>query len=52
MAGDAIIPIIKQVIDISPDQKEVDFLIISNGGDPIVSQRIISILRIALNKFL
>ena len=45
MATDAIPFIIEQVDKISKKNKEVDFMIISNGGDPIVSLRIISILR-------
>ena len=45
MASDVIPCIIKQVQQIPKDVKEVDFLIISNGGDPITSLRIISILR-------
>lgn len=45
MAGDAIIPIIEQIDLISETAKEVDFLIISNGGDPITSLRIMSLLR-------
>lgn len=45
MAGDAISPIIEQIEAIPDDKDEVDFLIISNGGDPIVSLRTISLLR-------
>lgn len=45
MAGDAISQIIQQIDIIPYDKKEVDFLIISNGGDPITSLRIISLLR-------
>ena len=45
MATDAIPYIIEQVNSIPADQDKIDFLIISNGGDPIVSLRIISILR-------
>lgn len=45
MAGDAIIPIIEQIDSIPETEKEVDFLIISNGGDPITSLRIMSLLR-------
>lgn len=45
MASDAIAPIIEQIDAIPKDKKEVDFLIISNGGDPIVALRTISLLR-------
>ncbi len=45
MAGDAIDPIIEQIRIIPDSCKELDFLIISNGGDPITALRIISILR-------
>ena len=45
MAGDAIPQIIRQIEAIPEENKEVDFLIISNGGDPITSLRIISLLR-------
>lgn len=45
MAGDVISQIIQQVELIPEDEQEVDLLIISNGGDPITSLRIISLLR-------
>lgn len=45
MALDAIPYIIEQVSKIPQKHKDIDFMIISNGGDPIVSLRIISILR-------
>ncbi|MDR2109569.1 MAG: hypothetical protein LBP28_08975 [Coriobacteriales bacterium] len=45
MAGDAIPCIIEQVKQIPAENEDVDFLIISNGGDPITALRIISILR-------
>lgn len=45
MAGDAIRPFIDQLELIPSDIKEVDFLIISNGGDPITALRMMSILR-------
>lgn len=50
MASDVIPFIIKQVQKIPKDVKEVDFLIISNGGDPITSLRIVSILRERFSK--
>lgn len=45
MAGDSIRPIIDQLNLIPSKEKEVDFLIISNGGDPIASLRIMGLLR-------
>ncbi len=45
MAGDAIAHIIDQIRLIPKEQDSIDFLIISNGGDPITSLRIISLLR-------
>ena len=45
MAGDSIAPIIEQINNIPIKSKEIDFLIISNGGDPITSLRIIGLLR-------
>ena len=45
MAGDAIPQIIAQIQEIPSEKKEIDFLIISNGGDPITALRIIDILR-------
>lgn len=45
MAGDAIPFIINQINSIDSKVTEVDFMIISNGGDPITALRINSILR-------
>ena len=45
MAGDAIRPVIDQLEQIPQDNKQVDFLIISNGGDPIAAMRIMGLLR-------
>lgn len=50
MDGDAIPEIIRQINLIPKDKKEIDFLIISNGGDPICSLRIINILRERFSK--
>lgn len=50
MAGDAIIPVIEQIDSIPDTAQEVDFLIISNGGDPITSLRIMSLLRERFDK--
>ena len=50
MAGDAIRPFIDQLNLIPKEQKEVDFLIVSNGGDPITSLRIMSLLRERFDK--
>lgn len=45
MAVDAIPEIIEQIDNIPNKTKEIDFLIISNGGDPISALRIMSLLR-------
>ena len=45
MASNAISQIIEQIDLIPEEEKEIDFMIISNGGDPITSLRIISLLR-------
>lgn len=50
MSGDVIPSIISIIEGISPEEKEIDFLIISNGGDPIASLRIINILRERFSK--
>ena len=50
MAGDSIRPIIDQLNLIPKEDKRVDFLIISNGGDPISSLRIIGLLRERFNE--
>lgn len=49
MAGDAILPIIEQINQIPQTENEIDFLIISNGGDPITALRIIELLRERFN---
>ena len=45
MEQDALPEIIRQINSIDSKNKEIDLLILSNGGDPIVSWRIISLLR-------
>jgi len=45
MSVDAITPIIEQMNRVPKDRDEIDFLIISNGGDPIAALRIITMLR-------
>ena len=45
MAGDSIRPIIDQLELIPQGEKSIDFMIISNGGDPITSLRIMGLLR-------
>ena len=45
MAPDAIPFIINQIETIPHNQTEVDFLIVSNGGDPITALRVMNILR-------
>ena len=50
MASDAIPPIMEQINKVPQDKKDIDFLIISNGGDPITALRIITILRERFDK--
>lgn len=50
MAGDAIIPVIEQIELIPSEIKAVDFMIVSNGGDPITALRIMSLLRERFDK--
>jgi hypothetical protein len=45
MASDAVPYFAKQLLEIPKGEKQVDVLIVSNGGDPTVSWRIISLLR-------
>lgn len=45
MAPDVIPELCKQILEIPEDEDKIDILIISRGGDPIVSWRIISLLR-------
>ncbi|HAE85011.1 MAG TPA: hypothetical protein DCG78_00670 [Anaerolineaceae bacterium] len=45
MASDVIPQFIKQLLMLPNDSKLLDILVVSNGGDPIVSWRIISMLR-------
>lgn len=50
MGVDSITEIIRQINLIPKEKKNIDFMIISNGGDPICSLRIINILRERFNK--
>lgn len=45
MSVDSLTSIIEQIETIPEEKDEIDFLIISNGGDPITALRIIGILR-------
>lgn len=45
MASDVIPQFTKQLTAIAKDHDSIDLLIVSNGGDPIVSWRIISLIR-------
>lgn len=45
MEQDVIPQIIRQIEQIPSDVEEINFLIVSNGGDPIVALRIVEILR-------
>lgn len=50
MAGDAIRPFIDQLELISKEQRSIDVLVISNGGDPITALRIMGLLRERFDK--
>jgi hypothetical protein len=45
IAADVIPELIKQIREIPQEHREVDLLIVSNGGDPISAARIVSLLR-------
>jgi len=45
IAGDVIPELIKQINLVSAEHQELDFLVVSNGGDPIAAARVISLLR-------
>jgi hypothetical protein len=45
IASDVIPEICRQILRIPSDKKVIDLLVVSRGGDPIVSWRIISLLR-------
>jgi len=45
MAGDAIRPFINQMNSIPKNVQEIDYLVVSNGGDPITALRMMSLLR-------
>lgn len=49
MSSDAITEIINAIERIPSEVQDIDFMIISNGGDPITSLRIINILRERFN---
>jgi hypothetical protein len=51
MASDVILELARQIAKIPKDEKEVDILIVSNGGDPTVSWRLVSMLRDRFKKF-
>ncbi|MFC5861790.1 hypothetical protein ACFPT7_05760 [Acidicapsa dinghuensis] len=50
MSSDAIPCLIEQIDKLPPETKEVDFLIVSFGGDPMVAWRISSLLRQRVDK--
>ena len=50
MAGDAIRPFIDQLELLSQEQRSIDVLVISNGGDPITALRIMGLLRERFDK--
>ncbi len=45
IASDVIPEFCRQILEIPEDERKIDLLIVSRGGDPIVSWRIISLLR-------
>lgn len=45
MASDVIPELAKQILEIPKSEKDIDILVVSNGGDALVSWRIISMLR-------
>ncbi|MCO5214139.1 MAG: hypothetical protein M9936_30950 [Caldilinea sp.] len=51
IAPDVIAELIRQLKDIPAQIKEVDFLIVSNGGDPIVAWRLVNLLRERFERF-
>lgn len=50
IASDVIPEICQQILKIPKDIQEIDLLVVSRGGDPIVSWRIISLLRERFDK--
>ena len=50
MASDVIPQLTKQLVAIPKDYEDIDLLIVSNGGDPIVSWRMISMIRETFKK--
>ena len=50
ISSDVILEFTRQIKEIGADEKEVDVLIVSNGGDPTVSWRIVSLLRERFDK--
>ena len=51
MASDVILEFARQIEKIPKDEKEIDILIVSNGGDPTVSWRLVSMIRDRFKKF-
>lgn len=51
IASDVIAHFLKQISEIPDDCDAIDLLIISNGGDPTVSYRIVNLLRERFKKF-
>lgn len=50
IAQDVLSELIRQVNQIPSEQREVDVLLVSNGGDPIAAARIVSLLRARFDK--
>ncbi len=51
MAEDAIVQIVKQVEAVPPETQDVDVLLVSRGGDPMVAWRIVTLLRERFRSF-
>jgi len=50
MASDVIPEFCRQIINVPDDATEIDLLVVSRGGDPIVSWRVVSLLRERFDK--
>ena len=51
MSGDTVPELLQQLDALPPSTKEVDLLLVSNGGDPTVAWRIVSLIRERVEKF-
>lgn len=51
IARDVIWEVIRQLRSIPPEVNEIDLLVVSNGGDPIVAWRLVNLLRERFQRF-